>query len=421
MKTLLMIYTYKYPYSPPVEQFLNMEIPYLDDDDTDIVLIPNARDIDKNVAYFNVDERENISVKPIKRCYVLKETFIGAVGVFRCFPSFIKDCIKALKNVKSSKKDRALKLTVFQYLQAMYFLREMKSMFCQKEFESYDKIALYSYWLNSTSAAVALYKSYLEKQGIKNVSAVSRAHGQGDLYIEDGFDYYRPLSDVLANGLDVIYSISADGKQHLSKQNINNVSVSRLGVSDPVITRSSKDEIPLIVSCSVINENKRVSDIAKVISKIEMPINWVHFGDGDGFDELFDWCTFNMPKNVSWKLKGRTNHEEIMQFYAGNSPDLFINLSMVEGIPVSIMEAFSYSIPAVATNVGATAEIVEDSKTGYLVEKDYDLSDIVALINKCISKPEDMHQMGVNAYDMFKSNYSSSNNFSDFSKCIKNN
>lgn len=52
--------------------------------------------------------------------------------------------------------------------------------------------------------------------------------------------------------------------------------------------------------------------------------------------------------------------------YSEHPVDVFINLSTNEGVPVSIMEAISFDIPIVATDVGGTSEIVTD-ETGILV------------------------------------------------------
>jgi glycosyltransferase involved in cell wall biosynthesis len=38
--------------------------------------------------------------------------------------------------------------------------------------------------------------------------------------------------------------------------------------------------------------------------------------------------------------------------------DVFINISMSEGVPVSIMEAQSFGLPVIATDVGGTKEIM---------------------------------------------------------------
>jgi glycosyltransferase involved in cell wall biosynthesis len=47
--------------------------------------------------------------------------------------------------------------------------------------------------------------------------------------------------------------------------------------------------------------------------------------------------------------------------------DLFVLPSFVEGVPVSAMEAMAMGVPVIATNIGATSELVEDRKTGLLV------------------------------------------------------
>ena len=58
----------------------------------------------------------------------------------------------------------------------------------------------------------------------------------------------------------------------------------------------------------------------------------------------------NFPKNIRAEFKGRVLNKEVLKFYIDEVPDLFINLSSSEGIPMSIMEAMSCSIPVIATN-----------------------------------------------------------------------
>ncbi len=51
-------------------------------------------------------------------------------------------------------------------------------------------------------------------------------------------------------------------------------------------------------------------------------------------------------------LRGGISNAEVFQFYRDNKVDLFVNASTSEGLPVSIMEAISFGIPSIATNVG---------------------------------------------------------------------
>ena len=47
--------------------------------------------------------------------------------------------------------------------------------------------------------------------------------------------------------------------------------------------------------------------------------------------------------------------------------DVFVLTSLWEGLPVSVLEAVSSSVPVVATNTGGVAEVIIDAKTGFLV------------------------------------------------------
>jgi glycosyltransferase involved in cell wall biosynthesis len=47
--------------------------------------------------------------------------------------------------------------------------------------------------------------------------------------------------------------------------------------------------------------------------------------------------------------------------------DVMVLPSLTEGLPVVLLEAFAAGVPAVATAVGGTPEVIEDGKSGYLV------------------------------------------------------
>ena len=52
-------------------------------------------------------------------------------------------------------------------------------------------------------------------------------------------------------------------------------------------------------------------------------------------------------------------------FYGGL--DLYLNTSIHEGIPMSVLEAMAQGVPIVAPETGGLSEIVEDAKSGYLI------------------------------------------------------
>lgn len=412
---LVVIFTYKYPYEPPTEQFLDMELQYLLKDDVDIIFIPVARMIDEDKTYKIIGEKR-VSIHRIDRAPKLIEAGKALLHLPHFFIPLVKDIKNCLSRLDKKNIGQGIAYVFQDYLQAEVIYNNSNRIIDQEVLSNYSSITLYSYWLNAAAYSVAYLKKRISLKTKSEVLAIARAHGDGDLYVE-GMDCIRPGAQIIDKGLDCIYSISENGCEYLRHQMVNNVKVSRLGVEKSnsiLVSRENSDFI--IVSCSVINENKRVQRIAEVLSKVEhSSLKWIHFGDGPLYDQLTEWCKNNMPSNIQWCLNGYTEHAEIMQYFANFIPDLFINFSRVEGIPVSIMEAMSYSIPVLATNAGAVSEIVKDGINGFVLPVDFLNDDATRLIEKVIAfnaKEKEMFRRA--AYETWNLEYNAEHNFSDF-------
>jgi glycosyltransferase involved in cell wall biosynthesis len=61
----------------------------------------------------------------------------------------------------------------------------------------------------------------------------------------------------------------------------------------------------------------------------------------------------------------RGHLEDVSAFYQGL--DVYLNTSLHEGIPMSILEAMAHGLPVVAPVVGGMVEIIEDGVDGFLV------------------------------------------------------
>ena len=414
MKKLLIVLCYKYPYEPPTEQFLDMELRYFFELDVDIVFVPVARIIEESRAYESINNH-CVSIHRVIRKNKIVEIGTALFHLPHYFSHILSDFIicfsKLGKNVRNG-----LSIILQNYVQAEVIYRDCAKYFDKIDFSKYEGVTLYSYWLNSAAYSATYLKKRISKKFSCKTVAISRAHGDGDLYIK-GMEKIRVGVKLLNSGLDAIYSISEDGYLYLKNQNIKNAKIARLGVE-----KSSYSQVPkhsstfLVVSCSVINDNKRVLRIAQVLSKVSCTnLKWVHFGDGPLFDQVNSWCKNNMPSNIDWRLMGCIDHSRIMDYYAENNPDLFINFSRVEGIPVSIMEAMSYSIPVLATNAGAVSEIVKDGVNGFVLPVDFMNDDATRLIEKVIAfnaKEKEMFRR--EAYETWNLEYNAEHNFSDF-------
>jgi len=103
-------------------------------------------------------------------------------------------------------------------------------------------------------------------------------------------------------------------------------------------------------------------EIAKIVSKKSKNVRFVLAGDGSERDKLESIIErYGLQK--SFTLIGHT--ENMDYFY--KDLDLYINTSIHEGIPMSILEAMSYGLPVIAPEVGGIGEIIDDGVEGYLI------------------------------------------------------
>ena len=422
-KDLIIIFTYKYPFQPPTEQFLDDELRFLAEKEADILLVPSARE-KKDALYPFPGTKSNISVRAIERSGRLRETCAGLLSTAVHIRYLWSDVRKLLKEPQVRNKPHAIKETLKEYVQAMALFREFVRQIPDEILRDRSRIILYSYWLNPVAAAEALFRRQLKKRYSVPVAAYARSHEDtenasltGDLF--RGMDHYRPCLALLNEGLDAVFPISRNGRESLMKDGILRAETCRLGVKRQTPFLPADDHIPLVVSCSVMIVNKRVEKIAELLSHVPREIRWIHFGGGETEQTVSDYCEKHLPGNVHWELHGWTAHDAIMDFYRTEKPDLFINASRLEGIPVSIMEAMSCSIPCAATDVGASGEIVSDGRNGFLLPVDFDVGETARKLDDYLSAPvERKNRMRKNAYETFEQDYDSAVNYAAFARRI---
>ena len=157
--------------------------------------------------------------------------------------------------------------------------------------------------------------------------------------------------------------------------------MSYLGTNNNGISKRSNDDVFRVLSCSFVSPVKRISLIYKSLQLItNFEIEWTHIGGGKGLKEL-KVLTINSQNNIKVKLLGDFSNKEVMDYYRTKNIDVFINVSSSEGLPVSLMEAISFNIPVIGTNVGGSSEIVTPT-TGVLLNSNPTEIEIIAAINK---------------------------------------
>lgn len=84
--------------------------------------------------------------------------------------------------------------------------------------------------------------------------------------------------------------------------------------------------------------------------------------------------------------------------------DIYVNSSLWEGLPLTLLEAMSMKIPIIATNVGGNSEVIIDSQTGLLIkpESEYEIAEA---IKKLVNNSEFAERLADNGYKLFKEKY----------------
>ena len=392
----LVMFTTSYPYKGG-EQFIETEIEFLSKEFEKIIIVP---------------AKKNNNIRKVPENVIIDDYMADIdKGIFKRLVSLFN--INFIKYLSLNKTE--VKLLLIYMLYIRYY---KKWLFKNTPEMNLNHTIFYSYWFSESPVAL----SFIKKQNPK-IKFITRVH-RGDLYESVHSINYFPFRQEVLNNINKVFSMSENGKRHLfEKYKIDSekITVSKLGILEHGnISYPSNDGIFRIASCSWITSVKRVHLIVEMLSKVDsFSIKWTHFGDGELKDEIDNLAKRILPPNISYDLKGFVDNKDIYTYYKNNSVDLFVNSSSSEGIPVSIMEAQSFGIPVMATDVGGTSEIVNNDN-GYLIENnDNIVNNITSTLIKILQNKSIHNQKREKSLKNFLNNFSANKNYVEFAKKVK--
>lgn len=243
-----------------------------------------------------------------------------------------------------------------------------------------DEIILYSYWMNHDAYVAVLLKECIKKN---RACLITRGH-RVDIYEYADSDYI-PMRRPIFSKADMLCPIAEDGKRYLIEKygvDERKISIQRLGTEDHGTNITEKGTPLRIVSCSWMRKVKRLDLLLDALSLVDFPVVWTHYGDGEEYQRITEKSQKIDNPNLQCQFMGATPNEKVLHDLGTLPYDVFINVSSSEGVPVSIMEAMSFGLPIIATDVGGSREIVRDGENGYLLRSDCSKEDIVRTLTK---------------------------------------
>lgn len=354
-------------------------------------------------------EKISIELSPIQKI----------LGYLDVFSKNVRNEIRFLKSQKKGQFGSCFKVMI-NYYNLGYRLKKKYVEIIEREGLRNEELFFHSYWCTEVVVGFCLIKD-----NYPNIKLSSRFHAF-DLYLERHEPNYLPFRNLMIQKLDKLFFISEQGKTYFEslfgeKAKGKNLIVHRLGVQvdEKYLVENTKggNESFTIVTCSNLIELKRIHLIIEALASIDLlKIHWIHFGDGILMDSLMSLAELNLSskENISYNFFGFIDNPDLKEYYFNNQVDLFLNVSQYEGIPISIMEAFAFKIPVIATNVGGVSEIIND-KNGVLLKVDFTIEELKSEITKFYELPlNEKKAFKENAFLTWQTKYDGAKNHESF-------
>lgn len=406
----IFLFTYTYPYGDG-EQFIETELVHLKRQFGHVILVPSKIEGSRRPMPTPVEVDLSLAKNGLKAGVLAKSAALSLSS---------RVLLEEISQRPVSVMHRKSFIAICSYLYWAIKSRDwVLSYISDNDIDINDSI-FYTYWLGEVTMGLVLAKGKNSQ-----IKVVSRVHG-ADLYEERHIPQYLPFRTFIFKNIDNIFTISENGRSYL-RARFNGLSdkfiLSRLGVDDPSDEASpSEDGKFRILSCSFISPVKRLGLLIEGIREFgerhpDTSVEWQHIGDGPGRSSLEEAAS-RLPQSIEYGFLGTLAHQDVVDYYRTHPIDVFINVSEMEGLPVSIMEAQSFGVPVIATAVGGTPEIVTEDN-GILLPSNPSPDDISRALESFTSDRTLMMAKRKQSRLNWRLNYDSKSNYVKFCKYLQ--
>lgn len=292
--------------------------------------------VDENIVFSTIDNYSKMRLKKVRK--IIDEKIAESDCVIIRLPSFI-----GLYAINSANKQGK-----------PYLVEVVGSM--------WDSL----WYQNTTKKIIAPFMTWMCKKAIKNAEFV--------VYVTEKYlqKAYPTSGKSIACSNVTIPNVEDNNLQKRLKK-----------ISDP-----SNSNIITIGTCSTLNVYKGQQDVIKAMSKLKsegykLKYQLVGGGDKSYLKSIAE--KYNVNEDV--EFLGKLKHEEVFAWM--DDIDIYIQPSLTEGLPRSVVEAMSRACPIIGSNAGGIPELIDESVI-------YNKGDIKSIVNLLKSfSPEVMKKNSV--------------------------
>ena len=229
--------------------------------------------------------------------------------------------------------------------------------------------------------------------------------GEYDLFYKNSNWLTKQLIKYVVQQSDLIICLSNYWQSFFQK----NFTAKRIAIVNNVVAypkidnkkNNSSSKIMNILFLGRIGNNKGIFDILKIIIKNKDIYNnkiKLHIGGDGDVKKLLKIIQENDLRNIVEYLGWVSNNEKNNLLLHS---DIYMLPSYAEGLPVSILEAMSYGMPIISTNVGGIPEIVKHQYNGLLFQPG-DIDAIENALQFFINQPQKIEEYGNHSLELIQ-------------------
>ncbi len=405
-KKLIHIFTKAFPYHAG-EDFIGNELPFWTKDEFDVYLIPGKKG---NGKLRNYPSKINlISDKPIYSGTLNKKLWFS--NIFLISKILLIEFFHTDKKVFFLKNLKSWNHKLVEGLEDGEFIKEhLKTL----DRTAYSQEIFYSFWMDTWATALALLK---DKGEIDNFSF--RILGF-DIYDFRREGNYMPFRKYIYQQANKVFPNSKKAVDYVKAKDIypEKIQLNYLGTNSKGLNPFD-ESAPLTIFSSAKNiPEKRLHLVFEILKNCQSSIKWVHFGlTGKTDMEDLKKLAKELPPNIEVQLNGRIEKfEDYINFFLTTPINFAINVSNIEGLPVTLQEALSFGIPVIATDVGGNREVAEGN--GIVLPPDFDPKEVAKLVDAFKTSEKNTPEFRQKVRQFWEQNFQAKTQFERFTQEI---
>lgn len=216
--------------------------------------------------------------------------------------------------------------------------------------------------------------------GVYSGTPIFKDIGSHNYYIESQLLKY-------VKNVDQVITMGRKARKYFIDNGVNRVVVIPGGIDKSALGLTSqiqKSKVDLILVARL-DPVKRIDRFLKIVQKLKVlhpSISVLIIGGGILIDQYKNLASeLNVSENVTFE--GSSN--DVGSFLV--NAKIFVLTSDSEGLPLSCMEAATFGLPIVASNIGDLSDLIENNINGFLIEKE-DISGFVNVISMLLSNED---------------------------------